>query len=190
MWLIAGLGNPGQQYATTRHNVGFVALDRLQHCFNFSWTKSAKFNAEIASGTFNSHKILLAKPLTYMNLSGNALQSICSYYKIPVDNLIVIHDDIDLPVGAVKFKLAGGNGGHNGLKSIDSNLGNNYHRIRVGVGRPANPNMEVADYVLGSFLKPEEEKIYSVIESVASNIGLILNREFEKFKIKISGKLN
>ena len=100
MFLIAGLGNPGQQYRNTRHNVGFMAVDYLQQCFNFVWTKSVKFNAEIASGIFNSHKILLAKPLCYMNLSGNPLQSICSYYKIPPENLIVIHDDIDLAVGS------------------------------------------------------------------------------------------
>lgn len=184
MLLIAGLGNPGQQYADTRHNVGFAAVDHLQHCFNFSWTKATKFNAEVASGTFNSHKVLLAKPSSYMNLSGNSLQSICSYYKIPVSNLIVIHDDIDLTLGSVKLKLAGSSGGHNGLKSIDSNLGNNYLRIRIGVGRPLNSNIDVANYVLGNFLKDEEGKIDHAVKLIANNFDLILNKEFEEFKKK------
>jgi PTH1 family peptidyl-tRNA hydrolase len=184
MLLIAGLGNPGQQYADTRHNVGFAAVDHLQHCFNFSWTKATKFNAEVANGTFNSHKILLAKPLSYMNLSGNSLQSICSYYKIPVSDLIVIHDDIDLTLGSVKLKLAGSSGGHNGLKSIDSNLGNNYLRIRIGVGRPLNANIDVADYVLGNFSKDEEGKIDHALKLIADNFDLIFNKKFEEFKKK------
>ena len=188
MFLIAGLGNPGQQYRNTRHNVGFIAVDYLQHCFNFVWTKSIKFNAEIASGIFNSHKILLAKPLCYMNLSGNPLQSICSYYKIPPENLIVIHDDIDLSVGSVKLKLAGSSAGHNGLKSIDSILGNDYYRIRIGVGRPTNSSVGVADYVLSRFSNLESEKIDDLIKLIINNFELVLNREFEKFKAKISGK--
>ena len=186
MLLIAGLGNPGQQYADTRHNVGFAAVDHLQHCFNFSWTKATKFNAEVASGTSNSHKILLAKPLCYMNLSGNSLQSICSYYKIPVSDLIVIHDDIDLTLGSVKLKLAGSSGGHNGLKSIDSNLSNNYYRIRIGVGRPTNANIDVADYVLGSFSKDEEIKIDYAIKLITNNFDLILNKKFEEFKKNVA----
>lgn len=186
MFLIVGLGNPGRQYFNTRHNVGFIAVDHIISRYNCLGSTSSKFDAELASGIIEGHKICLAKPMTYMNLSGRAVASICAYYKIPQKHLIVIHDDIDLEVGQLKAKLGGGSGGHNGLKSIDQHIGNNYFRIRIGVGRPDQVSIEVADYVLGQFKTEEYQKILLTIELISTNLITLLAGKIEEFKQKIS----
>ncbi|MCC8371465.1 MAG: aminoacyl-tRNA hydrolase [Rickettsia endosymbiont of Pseudomimeciton antennatum] len=128
----------------------------------------------------DGHKLLLAKPLTYMNLSGKAVQAICSYYNIKTPNIFVVHDDIDLPIGRIKYKLAGSSGGHNGLKSLDQHVGNDYHRIRIGVGRPAAYD-DVSDYVLGAFSKEEYKTIISSIAIITNNFHLLLSGKVEEF---------
>lgn len=182
MILVVGLGNPGPEYAHTRHNVGFMTVDSLNNRYNFSW--SSKFNSQISQGLLNGTKLILAKPTTFMNLSGSAVYSIASYYKIPPSNIFVIHDDIDLEIGIIKFKFEGGNGGHNGLKSIDQNLGNNYYRIRIGIGRPEN-NFDVSNYVLDNFTKSEFLKIHSSIDIIGSNFELLACGKLKEFKDKI-----
>ncbi len=164
--LIVGLGNPGRQYAATRHNVGFMAVQAMASQYGLTWSESTKLSCEIACGTVKSRKVFLIKPTTYMNLSGKAVQAVMAYYKIKLENLHVIHDDIDLELGKVKFKTGGGSGGHNGLKSIDQSIGNNYHRARLGVGRPANDSMEVSDYVLAPFARSEQVVIEEAIKSL------------------------
>jgi PTH1 family peptidyl-tRNA hydrolase len=186
MFLIVGLGNPGRQYINTRHNVGFMAVDFLSDRYNFSWGNKSKFSSEIAEGKIGASKILLSKPTTYMNLSGQAVEAIASYYKIGIDKVIVIHDDIDLEFGKIRCKIGGGSGGHNGLKSIDQMLNNNYLRIRLGIGRSSNINVSTADFVLQDFFDDEKNKIIDNLSFLSDNIELLLQDLLEKFKEKIA----
>ncbi|XVN42911.1 MAG: aminoacyl-tRNA hydrolase [Candidatus Rickettsia vulgarisii] len=186
MILIVGLGNIGREYQVTRHNVGFMAVDSLADSHQFPWSLKSKLHTELAQGIISGQKILLTKPQTYMNLSGKAVQAIRSYYNIQLQNVIVIHDDIDLEVGRIKYKLGGGSGGHNGLKSLDQHLGNNYHRIRIGVGKPLR--QDVSDYVLAPFSKDEARVIGNSIEVINDNMSLLITGKFEEFKNKISNK--
>jgi PTH1 family peptidyl-tRNA hydrolase len=182
MMLIVGLGNPGKEYINTRHNVGFLAIDIIAHATNLSLADNNKFRSAIASGEIANHKMILAKPSTFMNLSGQAVQLIPHYYKIPTSNIVVIHDDIDLELGQVKIKSGGGHAGHNGLKSIDNCLGNSYWRIRIGVGRPKH-NQDVADYVLDNFSKEEKIIIDDIIHKLGQNIDLILTGKISELSL-------
>lgn len=152
--LLIGLGNPGEKYTQNRHNIGFRAVDTVRSQYQMpSW--SSKFQGLISSGTIERQKIHCLLPQTFMNLSGQSAQQACQFYKIPTENVIVIHDDIDLEPGKIRFKQGGGHGGHNGLKSLDSHLGKNYWRLRVGVGHPGHRDL-VSPYVLNNFSKEEE----------------------------------
>ena len=153
MFLICGLGNPGKEYVNTRHNIGFQLLDKLSNFYNFSSFKKDN-KKEILKGSINNHTCLLMKPLNFMNLSGQPIQEIMSFYKIEKDKLFVIHDDLDLGLGKVKIKYGGGNGGHNGLLSIDGMIGVNYYRLRIGIDHPGTKH-QVSNYVLN---KIAEEK--------------------------------
>jgi PTH1 family peptidyl-tRNA hydrolase len=159
MFLMVGLGNPGVEYMFTRHNVGFMFADYLMNFLNIS-AKREKFNSVYAEANVDigerQEKILIQKPQTFMNNSGVAVQQIVSFYKINPGNILVVHDDIDLSPFEVRFKMGGGSGGHNGLRSIDGFIGNGYRRIRVGVGRPELKE-QVSDYVLSNFGKAEIE---------------------------------
>lgn len=186
MILIVGLGNPGTNYINTRHNIGFIAVDIISDRYNFSWQNKSKFNADIASGDCELGKVMLCKPRTYMNLSGVAIQSLASFYKIPIQNIIVIHDDIDLSIGKIKYKIGGSAGGHNGLKSLDNTIGAHYQRIRVGIGRPEHPMYDVSDYVLSKFSISEEELIKTKLNILVNHLKLLINGELEKFKRQIS----
>jgi PTH1 family peptidyl-tRNA hydrolase len=149
MKLIVGLGNPGDKYKFNRHNVGFLAVDYLIDEFNASKI-SSKFKGEL----FKSGEYLFLKPLTYMNLSGESVREVKDFYKIENEDIIVIHDDLDLPLGSLRFKRGGSSGGHNGLKSIDENIKSDYWRVRVGIGRPEDKK-DVINYVLGDFGEDE-----------------------------------
>lgn len=186
MFLIVGLGNSGAKYSNTRHNVGFIAADFISDRYNFTWNAKSKFNAEIASGECDLGKIVLCKPDTFMNLSGTSVGSLASFYKLKPENIIVIHDDVDVPFGRVKYKLGGSAGGHNGLKSIDSHVGANYHRIRVGVGRPEDSRYDISDFVLGKFTKSEEDEIAITIHKVMDALSSFCAGNVEEFKKEIS----
>lgn len=173
MFLVVGLGNPGAEYANTRHNIGFMAADEIFSRYNFSAFKS-KFDALVAEGQIAGEKVLLLKPQTYMNLSGNAVVKAALFYKILPENVIVIHDDIDLTVGQLKAKRGGGAGGHNGLKSIDSHITPDYNRIRVGVGHPAGYGAEVADYVLGQFSKADKQIIEQELALIPEALEILI----------------
>jgi len=137
MYLIVGLGNIGKQYQKTRHNLGFMVVDRIIEEFDFSTPMSfKKLESDISFGEIGESRIIVSKPLTFMNLSGLAVGKIANYYKIPIDRILVIHDDIDLDLSSIKAKIGGGNAGHNGLKSIEEHIGKHFARIRFGVGRP------------------------------------------------------
>ena len=180
MFLIVGLGNPGMEYVSTRHNVGFMCVDALFDKFGSGVFKN-KFDGLIAEGNINGEKIYLLKPQTYMNLSGNSVVKAANFYKILPQNIVVIHDDMDLPVGKIKAKLGGGTGGHNGLKSVDAAISPNYNRIRIGVGHPQDKGDAVVNHVLSRFSKTDAEIITHKIDVVVKNISDLLSNGVEKF---------
>ena len=154
MFLFTGLGNPGQKYAMNRHNVGFMALDLLAESYAFpAWQKKAA--SLQTTGQINRSKIILLKPQSYMNNSGLPVAEVARFHKIPFNNIFVFHDELDLTSGRVRVKQGGGHGGHNGLRDIDRHLGKDYWRIRIGIGRPDNPTMDVKSWVLADFTKTE-----------------------------------
>ncbi len=183
MYLICGLGNPGINYKNTRHNVGFLLADKIITHFNLDKIKEDK-KKELYSGVINDHKLFVIKPLTFMNLSGKAISEIVNFYKIKLDNIFVIHDDLDLDISKVKIKQGGGNGGHNGLESIDQFIGENYYRIRIGIDHPGHKDL-VSSYVLNKFSKSEEEIINKKIDKIVKNIELIFS-DIPLFLTKIS----
>lgn len=163
MKLFVGLGNPGKQYEKTRHNIGFEVIDALAERLNIPLNQ-AKFQGIYGMGLVNGEKVYLLKPLTYMNLSGESISAIMDYFQIEDEELVVIYDDLDLPVGKIRLRQKGSAGGHNGIKSTIAHLGTQeFNRIRVGIDRPPS-GMKVPDYVLGRFSKEEQEAMGEVIQ--------------------------
>ena len=172
MLLVAGLGNPGEQYHLTRHNIGFLCLDYLAEKLRVDWS-ATKWQAEAAKAMVSGNQLLLLKPLTFMNLSGKAVAGASVFYKIPPAGIIVIHDDIDLPLGRIKIVVNRGTGGHNGIRSIVSLLGSNdFIRIRAGIGRPLEP-IPIERYVLTKITDPEMVCIKEMMEMVFESVRLI-----------------
>lgn len=186
MLLLVGLGNPGSEYAGTRHNIGFMAVDEIVRRYSFNDFKG-KFKGQITTGDIQGKKVALLKPETYMNLSGESVLSACSFYKIKPENIIVFHDDVDLPVGKVKIKTGGSSGGHNGIKSIDSHIGSNYTRVRIGVGRPVQKS-EVVNWVLAPFSEEDQLKIDHILLKIAEYLPLILDGNDQTFMNRLSGQ--
>lgn len=167
MYLIVGLGNPGKEYAGTRHNVGFDAIDFLAYKNNVKLDK-LKFNAIFGDYNINGEKVILFKPVTYMNLSGNAVIEAVRFYKIPIENIVVIYDDIDIPLGALRIRPQGSSGTHNGMKSMLYQLQTeNFKRIRIGIGKSKNPNVSLADHVLQKFDSDERIIVNETIQNAA-----------------------
>lgn len=164
-FLIIGLGNPGAQYAHTRHNVGFMAIDALVGD-GAVWRLEKQ--ALTTTENINGHKVIFVKPQTFMNNSGVSVGALVSFYKIPIENVTVIHDDMDLGVGVLREKVGGGSAGHNGIKSIDSAIGRDYRRIRIGIGHPRDFDVRIdpADWVLGRFTDKELEIINNSISLI------------------------
>ncbi|MDX2096049.1 MAG: aminoacyl-tRNA hydrolase [Alphaproteobacteria bacterium] len=181
MWLIAGLGNPGPEYARTRHNIGFMAIDALAGPAHFS----SKFHGESASLSIEGEKIILLKPMTYMNHSGRAVQAAMAFYKIPPAQLIVIHDELDLPLGKLRIKQGGGANGHNGLKDIDACIGPDYWRIRLGIGHPGDKS-RVHDHVLSRFGDAEMAQAGRVNAALAAQFPLFWQRSPEVLASKLA----
>ena len=184
MFLIVGLGNPGAEYAGTRHNVGFMTVDALAGKYGFGPFRS-KFDGLIAEGQIGGEKTYILKPQTYMNLSGNSVVKAASFYKILPSNIIVIHDDMDLPAGKIKAKLGGGSGGHNGIKSIDAAITPNYNRIRLGVGHPQGKGEEVVNHVLSRFSKAELEAVAKDIAIVVDTIEVLMKKGIAEYSNQI-----
>ncbi len=169
MKLIVGLGNPGEQYRASRHNLGFLVLDQLAGQYGISLQKRA-FDAFLGKGRVGSGAIILAKPQTYMNLSGSAVQKLVEYFKIDVENLIIIHDDLDLPFQTLRLKKGGGDGGHRGLASIIKHLGSpDFLRVRIGIGKPIRKTM-VESYVLAPFSEDETIVLPRLIEQTCEAV--------------------
>ena len=177
MTLFVGLGNPGSQYEETRHNIGFKVIDVLVEEHGARDISKPAFNGKL----YRCTSALFLKPTTFMNLSGKSVLPVKQFFKIETDNIIVIHDDIDLPFGAVRFKRGGGNGGHNGLKSIDSMIGKSYLRIRIGVGKPERKS-QVPDYVLAPFSTQEAAHLDTLVSYVAKAANALLHNELDTVK--------
>ncbi len=164
MFLIAGLGNPGKQYEMTRHNIGFEVIDYISKEYNIKVNK-IKHKALIGEGNIQGERVILAKPQTYMNLSGESIREICDYYKLGAENVIIVYDDIAIPSGSVRIRAKGSAGGHNGMKSIIYQLqSDEFMRLRIGVGAPKHADYDLKDYVLGRFGKDEAEDIISAVK--------------------------
>ena len=183
MWLICGLGNPDKKFQLTRHNLGFDIIDSLVNFFEFNFHKKDK-NIDLHKGSIGKEICLLCKPLTYMNNSGPPINKLINFYKIPKSKIIIIHDDLDIPINKVKIKIGGGNGGHNGLASIDANIGNDYKRLRIGIGHPGIKEM-VSSYVLEKFSKEDRKLIDKKIILLTKNFSLIF-RDTGLFLTKVA----
>lgn len=183
MHLIIGLGNIGDKYHLTRHNVGFMVIDEMTKNLATSNINKSNFQSTLLKSAYN----LFSKPTTYMNNSGEAVHAIMEYYKIPIENIIVIHDDLDLPFGTVKYKIGGGHGGHNGLRSIDAHCGKEYIRVRIGIGKPLNKT-DVANYVLSNFSKEELNKLQDIITHTIKAIEALKTEEIDQVKSKFTLK--
>lgn len=189
MWLVVGLGNPGAEYAATRHNIGFVAIDRLAQRVSGGTNFSKKFHGEVSQINLDGENILLLKPQTFMNLSGKSVQAAMAFYKVPPQQLIVLHDEIDLPLGKLRIKQGGGANGHNGIKDIDQMVGPDYWRIRLGVGR-ATDGRDTADYVLSRFAPDEQPLLDKTLAAVTEHMASFWNHSPEKLASKVAETLN
>ena len=177
-WLVVGLGNPGPSYAGNRHNAGFLVADLLAERAGGRFKRS-KSRAEVVEGRLAGVRAVLAKPLTYMNLSGGPTASLCSFYKVPVERVVVVHDELDIPYGAVRLKRGGGDNGHNGLRSITSALGSReYLRVRFGIGRPPG-RQDPADYVLKDFSATERKELDLHVDRAADAVEALLTGPLE-----------
>ena len=190
MKLLIGLGNSGEQFSSNRHNIGFMLIDHLQSKFTFNSFKK-KNKSHFTVGNINSNKVILLKPNTYINLSGESVIEIKNFYNIDNNNIFVFHDEIDLSFSKIKVKNGGGNNGHNGLKSVDKFIGKNYNKIRYGIGRPllkANENKSdvVSNWVLSNFTKTEFTLIYDKMILISKNIDKLLLKDFDKFIINVN----
>ena len=180
MYIIAGLGNPGREYVNTRHNTGFEAIDTIASKYNIKLNKE-KFKAVYGEGFIAGEKVLLLKPQTYMNLSGESLRDFVNWYKVDTENIIIIYDDISLPVGKIRIRPKGSAGGHNGIKSIIFQLGTDvFPRIKIGVGAPQNIDYDLADYVLGKFSKDEIEILIKTVIRTTEAVETIIKHGTEK----------
>ncbi len=178
-YLIAGLGNPGAKYETTRHNAGFLCVTRLEDKYNFK-AKKLKFHALIGDTYIGTHRCIVMKPQTMMNNSGEAIKECAAFYKIPPENIVVIFDDISLEPGRIRIRRKGSAGGHNGIKSIIAHLGSeNFPRIKLGVGAKPSEDSDLADWVLGNFPKADVPKMRGAIEKACDALPLILDGDID-----------
>ncbi len=185
MKLIVGLGNPGKQYEKTRHNAGFMAVDETARLLGIIMNQ-IKFKGMIGEGRVGSEKVILLKPLTYMNLSGESLIQVLQFYKPELDQILVIYDDLDTQVGQIRLRMKGSAGGHNGIKSIIQHVGTEeFYRIRVGIGRPQQGE-KVVDYVLEPFMKAEEGDIHTAVKKSAEAARTWIAEPFEQVMNKFN----
>lgn len=184
MLLLVGLGNPGAEYARNRHNIGFMAVEEIARRHGFSpWKK--RFQGQTCEGTVAGDKVLALEPLTYMNLSGQSVGAALQFFKLKPEQVIVFHDELDLPPGRIRVKKGGGHGGHNGLRSMDAHIGKEYWRVRMGIGHPGDKNA-VSNYVLHDFAKAEQTWLDPLIDACAANFPLLAQGQAENFMNKVT----
>ena len=188
MRLFVGLGNPGSDYAKNRHNIGFMAVDEIVHRYSFAPFRS-KFQGQLCEGKIAGQKVLILKPTTYMNESGKAVQAVMAFYKLPIQDIIVFHDEMDLVAGKIRMKTGGGHAGHNGVRSIQSHIGSGFQRVRLGVGHPGDKE-KVVGHVLKDFSKADQQWLDKMIEAIGENADLLIKGEDSGFMSKISLALN
>lgn len=183
MLLFVGLGNPGAKYQANRHNIGFMVIDEIARRHGFApWRR--RFQGETADGTIEGERVVLLRPLTFMNESGRAVQDAVNFFKLGVGEVVVLHDEIELPPGKLRVKTGGGIAGHNGLRSISAHIGNDYRRVRLGVGHPGVKEL-VHGHVLGDFAKSDRPWVEALSEAVAVNAGLLATGRDSTFANKV-----
>ena len=183
MLLLVGLGNPGSQYAGNRHNIGFMAVDAIARVHRASPFRS-RFSGLAADVTIAGEKLVLLKPTTFMNDSGQSIGAAAHFFKIGPEDIAVLHDELDLAPGKLRMKTGGGNAGHNGLRSITAHLGNDYRRVRLGIGHPGDKS-QVLGFVLNDFGKGERAWVDTLCDAVADNVGLMAQRQDASFQNKV-----
>jgi len=186
--IIAGLGNPGPEHQVTRHNAGFWFVDLLARRHGAEFRDYRKYSGETARIMLAGADILLLKPTTYMNRSGLSIRQLSEFFKIPAEEILVVHDELDLPVGSVRLKLAGGHGGHNGLRDTIAHIGENFWRLRLGIGHPGN-KADVIDYVLTRAPRHEEELILDAVSTAADCMPLLLEQGAERAMTKLHSRV-
>ena len=186
MLLLVGLGNPNPNNTNNRHNVGFLVIDQINKKFKLSKQKP-KFKGLLTTGEIGEQKVYAIKPLTFMNSSGVCVKELIEYFKINVKDVFVFHDDMDIDLGKVKVKFGGNSAGHNGIDSIDKNIGKNYSRVRIGIGRPIK-NSEGADHVLENFSIDEKDGVEEVIKNIIESLSILINKDLDLFSSKINQK--
>ena len=186
MLLLVGLGNPNPNNSNNRHNVGFLVIDAINVKFKLSKQKP-KFKGLLTTGKINDQKVFAIKPLTFMNNSGVCIKELIEYFKIDVKDVFVFHDDMDIDIGKVKAKIGGSNAGHNGIDSIDKNIGKNYSRVRIGIGRPKK-NSTGVDYVLDNFSGDEKQNVERVTKNIIESLSILINKDLDLFSSKINQK--
>ena len=184
MLLLVGLGNPNLNNSNNRHNVGFLVIDAINEKFKLSKQKP-KFKGLLTTGNINEHKVFAIKPLTFMNSSGICIKELIEYFRIDVKNVFVFHDDMDIDIGKVKVKFGGRNAGHNGIDSIDKNIGKNYSRVRIGIGRPKK-NSTDTNHVLDNFSNDEKGNVEKVTKNITESLSILINKDLDLFSSKIN----
>ena len=188
MLLVVGLGNPGPGYAGSRHNIGFMAADFIVRRHGFTRFRN-KFHGEIAEGSLAGRRVLVLKPLTYMNDSGRSVLSAATFHKVHPEDIVVLHDEIDLAAGKVRIKEGGGHAGHNGLRSIHAHIGPDFRRVRLGVGHPGDKD-RVKSHVLRNFAKTDEEWLEKLLNAIADNFPLLVQDDDSSFMSKVALAVN
>ncbi|MCX4644938.1 MULTISPECIES: aminoacyl-tRNA hydrolase [unclassified Streptomyces] len=183
-WLIVGLGNPGPEYAMNRHNVGFMVADLLAERIGGKFKRAGKAQAQVLEGRIGApgpqnRRVILAKPMSFMNVSGGPVTGLRDFYKVPVGNIVAIHDELDIDYGTMRLKVGGGDNGHNGLKSITKSMGADYHRVRFGIGRPPG-RMQVADFVLKDFSSTERKELDYLVDRAADSVECLVTEGLER----------
>jgi len=186
MLLLVGLGNPNPNNQNNRHNIGFTVIDSINKTFKLSKQKP-KFKGLLTTGYIQEQKVFAIKPLTFMNNSGICIKELIDYFRINVKNVFVFHDDMDLDLGKVKTKFGGSSAGHNGIESIDKNIGKNYSRIRIGIGR-SEKNSSGADHVLENFSVDEKKNVEDVTSCIVKSLNVLLNKDLDLFSSKVNQK--
>ena len=186
MLLLVGLGNPNPNNKNNRHNIGFLVIDAINEKFKLSKQKP-KFKGLLTTGKIDEQKVFAIKPLTFMNSSGICIKELVEYFKIDASNIFVFHDDMDISIGKVKVKFGGSDAGHNGIESIDKNIGKHYSRIRIGIGRP-KINSLGADHVLDNFSVEEKKKVEELTESIIGSLSILIKKDLDLFSSKVNQK--
>ncbi len=190
LYLMVGLGNPGREYARTRHNAGFMLVEFLAEHWKTNWTDEKKFSSRLAKIERAGRKIILGQPQTFMNNSGQAVGTLVEYYKIPPQNILVAVDDADLPLGEIRLRAQGSSGGHHGLESIEQHLATqNFARLRIGIGRQTSATRQITNYVLGQFDSAETELLKKILERASRQIESWLNEGIEKAMSQFNGAI-